>query len=49
MNQPGTSDLEAIQAWMASMEQNTIIDPDQHYSNNTAASGNAGTKKVINR
>ncbi|MFN8336967.1 MAG: hypothetical protein U0U09_17680 [Cyclobacteriaceae bacterium] len=51
MNQQRTSDLEAIQVRMASMEQNTTLLKEETeqiltsiISNNTAASGNAGTK-----
>lgn len=51
MNQQRTSDLEAIQVRMASMEQNTTLLKEETeqiltsiISNNTAAPGNAGTK-----
>lgn len=51
MNQQRTSDLEAIQVRMASMEQNTTLLKEETeqiltsiISNNTAAPGNTGTK-----
>lgn len=51
MNQQRTSDLEAIQLRMASMEQNTTLLKEETeqiltsiISNNTAAPGNTGTK-----